>query len=149
MDQLNHLIHLITVAFIAVIIIFIASITGIPQFSLPVKNQGKKERKSENPKIKKYDLANEYALADDPNLAIVKKHCTGCHSNRLIAQNRNTREGWEENIRWMQKTQGLWDLGSDELIILDYLASYYAPVKTGRRIQLALTDEEWYVLKVE
>jgi len=58
---------------------------------------------------------------------IVKGVCTKCHSSRLIIQNRGTRDVWVERIRWMQKTQGLWDLGALETPILDYLESNYAP----------------------
>ena len=43
------------------------------------------------------------------NFEIVRGNCTACHSGKLIAQNRATREGWQQMIRWMQKTQGLWD----------------------------------------
>ena len=75
---------------------------------------------------------------------IVKANCLGCHSSKLILQNRATREGWEEMIRWMQETQKLHDLGPMEDKILDYLASYYAPKKEGRRKTLEV--EEWYVI---
>ncbi|MEL6191568.1 MAG: hypothetical protein AAFR66_05950 [Bacteroidota bacterium] len=34
-------------------------------------------------------------------------NCTSCHSSKLILQNRATKEGWEEMIRWMQQTQNL------------------------------------------
>jgi len=34
-------------------------------------------------------------------------NCTGCHSAKLIIQNRATREGWVKVIRWMQETQNL------------------------------------------
>ena len=76
---------------------------------------------------------------------IVKANCLGCHSSKLILQNRATREGWEEMIRWMQETQKLHDLGPMEDKILDYLASYYAPKKEGRRKTLEV--EEWYVIE--
>ncbi|MEL6254322.1 MAG: cytochrome C [Bacteroidota bacterium] len=76
---------------------------------------------------------------------IVKANCLGCHSSKLILQNRATREGWEEMIRWMQETQKLHDLGPMEGKILDYLASYYAPKKEGRRKTLEV--DEWYVIE--
>lgn len=79
--------------------------------------------------------------------AIVRSQCTVCHSGKLVAQNRATREGWQEMIRWMQKTQGLWPLGDNEPIILDYLATNYGPTETGRRANLA--DVEWYILDLE
>lgn len=75
----------------------------------------------------------------------VLANCTNCHSSKLVIQNRATREGWENMIRWMQRTQKLWDLGENEDIILDYLSKNYAPEKKGRRA--ALSDVEWYVLE--
>ena len=75
-------------------------------------------------------------LQDDPNKAIVQAHCTGCHSGALITQNRLTRQGWLDTIRWMQDKQGLWPLGEQETAILDYLEKYYFPQTTGRRTAL-------------
>lgn len=72
-------------------------------------------------------------LHEDPNKAIVQAHCTGCHSAALITQNRLTRQGWLDTIRWMQEKQGLWPLGEQETQILDYLEKYYYPQSTGRR----------------
>jgi hypothetical protein len=64
----------------------------------------------------------------------------------LIIQNRATREGWTEIIRWMQKTQNLREFSpQDEKAILDYLADNYAPQALGRRPPL--TIREWYVLE--
>lgn len=79
-------------------------------------------------------------------LELVKGNCTNCHSSALILQNRFTREGWHEKIVWMQETQGLWDLGTSEDAILDYLATHYAPeAPKGRRIPLS--GIEWYELE--
>ncbi len=84
-------------------------------------------------------------LAAGEGLNIVKSHCLACHSGALILQNRFTREGWHKKIVWMQETQGLWDLGDSEPVILDYLAANYAPEEfRGRRKPLA--DIEWYEL---
>ncbi|HMQ59994.1 MAG TPA: hypothetical protein PKE06_04955 [Flavilitoribacter sp.] len=79
----------------------------------------------------------------------VRKNCTACHSGKLVAQNKATREGWEETIRWMQATQGLWDLGDAEAEILDYLAANYAPAETGRRTNLDVENIEWYMLELK
>ncbi len=78
---------------------------------------------------------------------VVRANCTGCHSGKLIAQNRATRDGWQEMIRWMQRTQGLWQLGENEAAILDYLAANYAPREIGRRANLDVESIEWYILK--
>ena len=76
---------------------------------------------------------------------LVQQNCGGCHSYKLVTQNKNTREGWLETIRWMQETQKLWDLGENESPLLDYLAANYGPEETGRRKQLVIT--EWYELE--
>ncbi len=84
-------------------------------------------------------------LIDSEGLQVVIASCTSCHSAKLIAQNRATREGWVSMIRWMQATQNLWDLGENEELIVKYLAENYAPTKKGRRANLK--DIEWYVLE--
>ena len=78
-------------------------------------------------------------------LMTVVNNCTNCHSAKLVTQNRMTKEGWQATITWMQETQNLWDLGKNEAIIVDYLATYYAPEKKGRRENL--DNIEWYELK--
>jgi cytochrome c5 len=77
---------------------------------------------------------------------VVRGTCTACHSAKLVTQNRATREGWKDMIRWMQKTQGLWELGKNEPIILDYLAKHYAPDEVVRRPGLDIAAIEWYIL---
>lgn len=75
-------------------------------------------------------------LAVGEGLEIVRAHCSGCHSVKLVTQNRMSRDNWLQTIRWMQKTQGLWPLGEHEKTILDYLEKYYSPLQTGRRANL-------------
>ena len=77
-------------------------------------------------------------------LESVVQNCTSCHSAKLITQNRMSKSGWLSSIRWMQETQGLWDLGNTEDLIVHYLATYYAPQDKGRRAKL--TNIEWYQL---
>ncbi len=79
------------------------------------------------------------------NFELVRAQCTACHSSKMITQFSATREGWESTIRWMQRTQKLWDLGENEGKILDYLALHYAPEDTGRRPNL--DSIQWYVLE--
>jgi|SRR5690606_31933562 len=83
-------------------------------------------------------------LAQGEGLMEVINNCTNCHSAKLITQNRMSREMWLGSIRWMQKTQNLWDLGENEEIILNYLSTHYAPEEKGRREPLA--NIEWYNL---
>lgn len=90
------------------------------------------------------DVATGFVI--DEGFEIVKVTCTGCHSSAIVLQNKFTREGWKAKIVWMQQTQGLWDLGDNESIILDYLAKHHAPEPPkGRR--LPLKDIEWYELE--
>ena len=84
-------------------------------------------------------------LAIDSNFELIRGQCTGCHSAKLITQNSASREGWEQMIRWMQRDQGLWDLGENEVLILDYLSLHYGPKKKGRRT--SLTQIDWYYLQ--
>lgn len=83
-------------------------------------------------------------VAEEGYMTVVN-NCTNCHSALLVTQNRMSLEGWQATIRWMQKTQNLWDLGKNEEIILKYLSTYYAPQKKGRRQNLENID--WYVLE--
>jgi len=86
-------------------------------------------------------------LIIDKNFELVRGQCTACHSAQLITQNSASREGWLQMIRWMQKDQGLWDLGENESLILDYLSEHYGVKQKGRRTPL--TEIEWYVLQDE
>lgn len=85
----------------------------------------------------------------DANFRHIQSSCLSCHSSKMITQNRATREGWKQMIRWMQATQNLPDLGEKEPFILDYLAEHYAPENTGRRPMLDPASIEWYVLDLE
>jgi len=86
----------------------------------------------------------ESGLIVDEHYELVKGTCSACHSINLVTQNSATREGWKDLIVWMQKTQKLWDLGDNEVLILDYLEKNYAPKEQGRRAPLK--DVEWYEL---
>ncbi len=83
----------------------------------------------------------------DSGFEEVYQSCTGCHSSKLITQNRANRSGWKNLITWMQETQGLWDLGDKEPVILDYLSKNYAPQEVGRRAVLNVEEIEWYKLE--
>jgi hypothetical protein len=84
-------------------------------------------------------------LSNGKGLPEVMANCLSCHSAKLITQNRFTRDGWHRKIVWMQQTQGLWDLGEAEPLILDYLAAHYSPqVRAARRQHL--TNVRWYSL---
>ena len=78
-------------------------------------------------------------------LMIVVNNCTSCHSSQLVIQNRMDKERWSSTIRWMQKTQNLWELGDNEEIIINYLVTNYPPINKCRRE--ALIHIDWYELK--
>ncbi len=68
------------------------------------------------------DPATGFIMAE--NWDLVRSNCTVCHSARLITQQRASRRGWTDMIRWMQATQNLWQFDKlTEVKILDYLAS--------------------------
>ncbi|MBT8088175.1 MAG: hypothetical protein KJO46_09060 [Gammaproteobacteria bacterium] len=78
------------------------------------------------------DPATGFRMSGDWEL--VRAHCTGCHSPRLITQQRGTAQQWLAMIRWMQAKQNLWqfDAGTEERIIA-YLATNYPPDAARRR----------------
>lgn len=120
---------------------FLAIIT----FSCGSTGEGNEEYEEvfESDVVKAID--EDTGLIADEGYRLVIANCTPCHSSKLITQNRATREGWENMIRWMQRKQNLWDLGEAEDEILDYLATNYAPDKKGRRENLKNID--WYKLE--
>jgi len=78
----------------------------------------------------------------DKGFETVKRNCTPCHSARLVTQNRMDRDDWLRTIRWMQKTQNLWQFPPDtEKEILDYLEKHYAPHQQHRRPPLSPAGE--------
>lgn len=77
---------------------------------------------------------SETGLVMEKGVETVKETCTVCHSAQLITQNRASREGWLEMIRWMQAEQGMDELApKTEEIILDYLSTNYGPLQSFRR----------------
>ncbi len=84
-------------------------------------------------------------FVEGEGLMTVVNNCTNCHSAQLVIQNRMDKERWVSTIRWMQKTQNLWDLGANEEVIVNYLVTNYPPLKKGRRV--VLSDIQWYDLK--
>lgn len=132
------------------ILLTLTVVTGLAAFvqpaeKLPVKAAAKAVMTADS--VKKDP---ETGMAMDEQLMLVKAHCTSCHSPKLIIQNRFTRDGWKEKIRWMQRTQKLWDLGESEPKVLDYLVKYYGPEQKtfdGRR--MPLKEVKWYELKSE
>jgi hypothetical protein len=75
-----------------------------------------------------------------PGFEEVKTNCTVCHSAKFITLQRGDKASWLSMIRWMQKTQGLWEFDKPlEETILTYLATNYPPGKASRRPNLKHT----------
>ncbi|PSR55433.1 monoheme cytochrome C [Adhaeribacter arboris] len=127
---------------------------GLAALFLILLNITTSHSRQPQPSLVRKDLSRRETLKDSldtktgliiaPGFAVVSTTCVRCHSPKLITEKRATREGWLATIRWMQQTQGLWDLGKDESVILDYLAKNYAPKNEGRRP--LLKTPEWYKL---
>jgi len=95
------------------------------------KDEPKKEAKSSEKVIDK-----DTGLIKDDGMELVAANCSACHSLKLVTQSSGSKQQWTDMIRYMQKNQGLWDLGEMEKPILEYLAKNYAPVKVYRRAPL-------------
>ena len=53
-------------------------------------------------------------------------YCTACHSERLVAQQGLTRDGWEEVLEFMVEEQGMLPVeGADRERVLTYLSTHY------------------------
>ena len=52
--------------------------------------------------------------------------CSGCHSLKLVTQQRLDRPSWEETLIWMVEEQGMAELDEEtNALVLDYLESQY------------------------
>jgi hypothetical protein len=73
-------------------------------------------------------------LIVNPGWEQVRANCGGCHSHALVTSQRADRNTWLDIIRWMQKTQNLWQFEPQvEAQILDYLSENYPPSANRRR----------------
>ena len=87
----------------------------------------------------KYDKATGLKVA--PGMDVVIANCTVCHSAKFITLQKGDRDTWLQMIRWMQRTQGLWDFDpKTEDTILTYLEKNYPPGKASRRPNLKAKD---------
>jgi hypothetical protein len=100
----------------ACVVVFAAAL------ALPAFAQEKKEEKK---------IDEQTGLVIDQSFELVKGQCGICHSHKLVTQSGKTREGWIESIRWMQRNHGLWDLGTHEPEILNYLEKNYGLSKAA------------------
>ena len=86
------------------------------------------------------EIDSRTGLVMAPGWEDVRAHCGGCHSYRIVTSQRANRDDWRDMLRWMQRTQNLWQIPQEtEVSILDYLASNYGPdwATRGRRAPIA------------
>ena len=71
----------------------------------------------------------------------VRAHCGGCHAYHVVTNQRANRNAWRDMIRWMQRTQNLWQIPDQaETRILDYLADNYGPDEAARQRRAPLAE---------
>lgn len=79
-------------------------------------------------------LDEQTGLIIDSGWKLVRANCGGCHSHKIVTNQRADRQTWVDMIRWMQATQNLWQFDpTTEAGILDYLAKNYPPQANRRR----------------
>ena len=67
-------------------------------------------------------------LPAGPGQDEVAAYCLPCHSLAIVTQQRLSRRVWDEVLDWMVEEQAMPELDTaDRALILDYLASHYAP----------------------
>ena len=72
----------------------------------------------------------------------VRAHCGGCHAYSVVTNQRANRDAWRDMIRWMQRTQNLWQIPQEtETRILDYLAENYGPDEAVRQRRSPIAEE--------
>lgn len=65
-------------------------------------------------------------LVQDKGVEETFAYCSACHSERLVAQQGLTREGWSELMEWMIEEQGMAPIEEpDRTLVLDYLSKNY------------------------
>lgn len=61
-----------------------------------------------------------------PGVEETYAYCAACHSERIVAQQGLTRDGWVELIDWMIEDQGMVEIDEPDLTyVLDYLSEHY------------------------
>lgn len=68
------------------------------------------------------------ALAEGPGRQTVYAACSGCHSIRMVTQQRLSRARWDRLLDWMVDKQGMPEPAPETREkILNYLAEQYGP----------------------
>lgn len=77
---------------------------------------------------------------EGPNRELVAHFCSACHSGRLVANQRMSRQRWDEALNWMTERHGMPPLeGEYRDLFLDYLAEAFGEraVEQHRRLPFA------------
>jgi len=68
----------------------------------------------------------EGVLLEAEGVDLAYMYCTGCHSEMIVAQQGQTREGWDKLFKWMVAEQGMQPIEEpDRSALLDYLEAHY------------------------
>jgi cytochrome c len=72
------------------------------------------------------DVGDVGALYPAAGAGVTYDYCAPCHSEMLVAQQGQTRAGWDKLLVWMVEEQGMEPIpAEDRQKILDYLATHY------------------------
>lgn len=72
------------------------------------------------------DVGDVGALYPADGAGVTYDYCSSCHSTMLVAQQGQTRQGWDDLLQWMVEQQGMQPIPEDDRKeILDYLAEHY------------------------
>ncbi len=130
----------ITTALVVGFAIILGGCTALeeaPKPSTPKDAPKAEAPKSEKKASLKLEKDAETGLVIAEGFELVKANCTvACHSAGLVTQSSGNKKYWKDAIVYMQKNQGLWDLGTDEPIIINYLATHYGEKAAFRRMPL-------------
>ncbi len=86
------------------------------------------------------EIDTDTGLVIAPGWEMAAAHCGGCHSHALVTAQRGDAEFWRATIRWMQRTQNLWQIPeTQEQTLLAYLEANYNETDWGRRPPLPLS----------
>lgn len=71
-------------------------------------------------------LAQDGVFHEAEGVDLAYQYCTGCHSEMLVAQQGQSRDGWEKLFIWMVEEQGMPPIPEpDRTVLLDYLSEHY------------------------
>lgn len=89
--------------------------------ALPAAGSGDAETEAESANV-----GDVGALYPAEGADVTYDYCAACHSEMLVAQQGQTRQGWDELLQWMVEKQGMQPIPEDDRdIILDYLSTHY------------------------